>query len=110
MRDRNVCARREPIAEKSGADYIGVGAVFTTSTKKDADFVPFDELKTICAAVSIPVVAIGGICADNIERLAGSGIDGVAVVSAIFAEKDIKAATENLRGLAKKTVERENGK
>lgn len=93
------------LAEKSGADYIGVGAVFTTSTKKDADFVPYDELKAICAAVSIPVVAIGGISADNIERLTGSGIDGVAVVSAVFAEKDIKAATERLRGLAEKTIE-----
>ncbi|MFB0921235.1 MAG: thiamine phosphate synthase [Oscillospiraceae bacterium] len=95
------------LAEKSGADYIGVGAVFTTATKKDADFVSYDELKAICAAVSIPVVAIGGICADNIEELAGSGIDGVAVVSAIFAESDIKAATKKLRGLAEKTVERE---
>ncbi len=98
------------LAEKSGADYIGVGAVFTTSTKKDADFVPYDELKAICAAVSIPVVAIGGIYADNIDSLAGSGIDGVAVVSAIFAEKDIKAATERLRGLVEKVVERENVK
>ena len=98
------------LAEKSGADYLGVGAVFTTSTKKDADFVPYDELRAICAAVSIPVVAIGGISADNIEKLAGSGIDGAAVVSAIFAEKDIKAATEKLRGCAEKLAERENVK
>ena len=98
------------LAEKSGADYLGVGAVFTTSTKKDADFVPYHELKAICEAVSIPVVAIGGISADNIEELAGSGIDGVAVVSAIFAEKNIKAATERLRGLAEKLAERENVK
>lgn len=95
------------LAEKSGADYIGAGAVFTTSTKKDADFVPYEELKSICSAVSIPVVAIGGIGADNIEKLAGSGIDGVAVVSAIFAEKGIKAATENLRVLADKTIKSE---
>jgi len=95
------------LAEKSGADYIGVGTVFTTSTKKDADFVPYNELKAICAAVSLPVVAIGGICSDNIEKLAGSGIDGVALVSAIFAEKDIKAATERLRVLADKTVKSE---
>ncbi len=92
------------LAEKSGADYIGVGAVFTTSTKKDADFVPYEELKAICKAVSIPVVAIGGIGAYNVEKLAGSGIDGVAVVSAIFAEKDIKAATESLHRLAEKTI------
>ena len=95
------------LAEKSGADYIGVGAVFITSTKKDADFVPYDELKSICAAVSIPVVAIGGINAQNIEKLTGSGIDGIAVVSAIFAEKDIKTATGTLRGLAEKALEGE---
>ena len=92
------------VAEKSGADYLGVGAVFTTSTKKDADFVPYDTLKAICAAVSIPVVAIGGIYAHNIERLSGSGIDGVALVSSIFAERDIKAAASNMLALAKKTV------
>jgi thiamine-phosphate pyrophosphorylase len=92
------------LAEKSGADYIGVGAVFTTSTKKDADFVSYDKLKAICAAVKIPIVAIGGIYAHNIERLAGAGIDGVAVVSAIFAEKDIQAATKRLRILAERTI------
>lgn len=92
------------IAEKSGADYLGVGAVFTTSTKKDADFVPYDTLKAICEEVSIPVVAIGGIYAHNIEELFGSGIDGVALVSSIFAERDIKAAASNMLALAKKTV------
>jgi len=93
------------LAEKSGADYLGVGAVFTTSTKKDADFVPYDTLSAICTAVSIPVVAIGGIYAHNIERLSGSGIDGVALVSSIFAERDIKAAASDMLRLAKKTVE-----
>lgn len=92
------------LAEKSGANYLGVGAVFTTSTKKDADFVPYDTLRAICEAVSIPVVAIGGIYAHNIERLSGSGIAGVALVSSIFAERDIKASASNMLGLAKKTV------
>ena len=92
------------LAEKSGADYLGVGAVFTTSTKTDADFVPYDTLKAICSAVSIPVVAIGGIYAHNIERLAGSGIDGVAVVSSLFAERDIRAAASKMRELSEKTV------
>jgi len=92
------------LAEKSGADYLGVGAVFTTSTKKNADFVPYDTLKAICAAVSIPVVAIGGIYAHNIESLSGSGIDGVALVSSVFAEKDIKAAAERMRELSERTI------
>ncbi|MBR2476913.1 MAG: thiamine phosphate synthase [Clostridia bacterium] len=83
-------------AEADGADYLGVGAVFPTSTKDDADSVDYDTLKDICSAVSIPVVAIGGICYDNMHLLCGSGIDGVAVVSAIFAQKDITAATEKL--------------
>lgn len=89
-------------AEKSGADYLGVGAVFGTSTKKDADFVPYDTLKAICGAVSIPIVAIGGICAHNIDKLSGSGIDGVALVSSLFAEKDIVAAALKMRGLSGK--------
>ena len=92
------------IAEKSGADYLGVGAVFSTSTKKDADDVPYDTLRAICAAVSIPVVAIGGICAHNIEKLSGSGIDGVALVSSLFAERDIKAATARMLELSEKTI------
>ena len=95
------------LAEKSGADYLGVGAVFTTSTKRDADFVPLDMLKAICAAVSIPVVAIGGIYAHNIEKLSGSGIDGVALVSSIFAEKNIKRAAETMCVLSEKTIKSE---
>lgn len=94
-------------AEKAGADYLGVGAVFTTSTKKDADFVEYDTLKQICGSVSIPVVAIGGIYAHNILKLHGSGICGVALVSSLFAEEDIKSATENMRCLAARTVETE---
>lgn len=88
-------------AEKDGADYLGVGAVFPTSTKGDADSVTFETLKEICEAVSIPVVAIGGISTDNLLKLKGSGIDGVSVISAIFASDDITAATKNLKELTK---------
>ncbi len=75
-------------AEKAGADYIGVGAVFATSTKKNARALSHEALCDICRAVRIPVVAIGGISASNMKELSGSGIDGVAVVSAIFAADD----------------------
>lgn len=85
------------IAEKHGADYLGVGAVFTTGSKDDADDVSHEMLKAICEAVSIPVIAIGGITKDNVGELAGSGICGVAVISAIFGQKDIKKATEELK-------------
>ena len=78
-------------AEQNGADYLGVGAVFPTSTKKDADAVSLETLKEICSSVSIPVVAIGGISKANMAELKGSGIAGVALVSAIFAAEDIKA-------------------
>lgn len=84
---------------RDGADYLGVGAVFPTGTKTDAVEVPLDTLKAITAAVDIPVVAIGGINADNIAELSGTGIAGAAVVSAIFAQKDIKKAAANLRQL-----------
>lgn len=85
------------IAEKHGADYLGVGAVFTTGSKDDADDVSHETLKAICEAVSIPVIAIGGITKDNVAELAGSGICGVAVISAIFGQKDIQKATEELK-------------
>ena len=85
------------IAEKHGADYLGVGAVFTTGSKDDADDVSDETLKAICEAVSIPVIAIGGITKDNVAELAGSGICGVAVISAIFGQKDIQKATEELK-------------
>ena len=85
------------LAEKHGADYLGVGAVFPTGSKDDADDVSFETLKAICAAVSIPVVAIGGIAQSNVEQLAGSGICGVAVISAIYAAKDIQKASADLR-------------
>jgi thiamine-phosphate pyrophosphorylase len=88
-------------AEKSGADYLGVGAVFSTSTKLDANQVSFETIKEICSSVSIPVVAIGGIDQNNISDLKGSGIAGVAVVSAIFAKPDVAKATADLYMLAK---------
>lgn len=85
------------LAEKHGADYLGVGAVFPTGSKDDAEDVSYDTLKAICQAVSIPVIAIGGITKDNIKDLADSGICGIAVISAIFAQKDIEAATKELK-------------
>ena len=85
------------LAEKHGADYLGVGAVFPTGSKDDADDVSYKTLKAICEAVSIPVVAIGGISQENVSRLAGSGICGVAVISAIYAAKDICAAASKLK-------------
>ena len=87
-------------AQAAGADYLGVGAVFGTSTKKDARPLPLETLKAICSAVSIPVVAIGGIGKENLPRLAGCGACGAAVVSAIFAAEDPGAATRELRNLA----------
>ena len=95
-------AQQAVTACRDGADYLGVGAVFPTGTKTDAVEVPLDMLKTITAAVDIPVVAIGGINADNITQLSGTGIAGAAVVSAIFAQKDIKKAAANLRQLIAK--------
>ncbi|HHW67112.1 MAG TPA: thiamine phosphate synthase [Epulopiscium sp.] len=84
-------------AEKDGADYIGVGAVFPTSTKQDARDVSVDLLKEIKQSVAIPVVAIGGINEDNVSLLKDTNIDGIAVVSAILGKKDIKSAAFCLR-------------
>lgn len=92
------------LAEKRGADYLGVGAVFPTGSKDDAEDVSHETLKAICEAVNIPVVAIGGISKDNMMDLSGSGICGIAVISAIFAQPDIEAATRELRALAEKMV------
>ena len=85
------------LAEASGADYLGVGAVFPSPTKKSAIRITNEQLNEICASVSIPAVAIGGITRDNIAQLKGSRIDGVAVVSAIFAAEDVKTAAEQLK-------------
>lgn len=93
------------LAEKGGADYLGVGAVFTTLTKLDADAISYETLKAICLAVMIPVVAIGGINKQNIMKLRGSGVDGVALVSAIFASEDIEQETKELRSLSERMLQ-----
>ncbi len=85
------------LAEKQGADYLGVGAVFATGSKADAVDVSHETLKAICEAVSIPVIAIGGITEKNVSELSGSGIVGIAVISAIYAKEDIKKAAGNLK-------------
>lgn len=87
-------------AEKMGADYLGAGAAFPTNSKADTGVIGIDAIKDICNAVSIPVVAIGGINEGNILTLKGSGISGAAVISAIFAQKDIALAAQRLRRLA----------
>ena len=92
-------------AQRSGADYLGVGAVFGTSTKPDAKAVSRQTLKDICAAVDIPVAAIGGISRDNILELSGTGIDGVALVSAIFSAEDIEGRCRELKELVRRAVE-----
>ena len=92
------------LAEKHGADYLGVGAVFPTGSKADAEDVSYETLNAICEAVSIPVVAIGGISAGNVLTLKCSGISGIAVISAIFAVEDIKSATKNLKQLTEGVV------
>ncbi len=85
------------LAKKHGADYLGVGAMYPTGTKKDATAVTPAALSEICHAVDIPVVAIGGISKDRLEALRGTGVDGVAVVSAIFAAEDIEKAARELK-------------
>ena len=91
-------------AQRQGADYLGVGAVFPTGSKADAVEVDHQVLKEICSAVEIPVIAIGGIGRDNIDQLKGSGICGIAVISAIFAQNDIEAASRELRSLTEEMV------
>ncbi len=92
------------LAQKQGADYLGVGAVFPTGSKADAEDVSYETLKAICEAVNIPVVAIGGISVGNVLNLKGSGISGIAVISAIFAAEDIVSATKNLKQLTARAV------
>ncbi len=87
-------------AERDGADYLGVGAVFPTTTKGDADAVSKATLEAICSAVTIPVTAIGGITLENLPELAGTGVNGAAVVSAIFAAEDIQGAAAALRKIS----------
>ena len=84
------------IAAECGADYLGVGAVFPTNSKEDAEIVRYETLKEICSAAAVPVVAIGGINDENVMQLAGSGVAGIAVISAIFAKKDVRIAAQRL--------------
>lgn len=91
-------------AEKAGADYLGVGAAFGSSTKKNASNFNIEDYLEITSNVSIPVVAIGGINSDNISKLNGFGLAGVAVVSAIFDSDDVKKSAEKMRRLAEKLV------
>lgn len=93
-------------AEKAGADYIGVGAVFGTSTKKDARNLSIEKLREICGAVSIPAVAIGGISRENVRELDGSGASGIAVISAIFGAGEPGKATGELLKLAEEMVKK----
>ena len=91
-------------AVKNGADCLGVGAMFSTSTKTDVNVMPKETLRDICHAVDIPVVAIGGINKSNISQLAGTGVNGVALVSAIFAADDIENECRLLRKLSEEMV------
>ena len=93
-------------AVRNGADCLGVGAMFSTATKTDADVLTNETLRDMCAAVDIPVVAIGGIGKANLMQLAGTGVDGVALVSAIFGARDIEGQCRLLRGLAQELVQK----
>ena len=92
-------------AVRNGADCLGVGAMFSTSTKANADVLTKEVLKEICDAVDVPVVAIGGISKENMKELSGTGVDGVALVSAIFAAEDIEQECRVLRQLAEEMVQ-----
>jgi thiamine-phosphate pyrophosphorylase len=92
------------LAEQRGADYLGVGAVFATNSKDDAVEVPHETVKAICEAVNIPVIAIGGITEENVTELAGNGLVGVAVISAIFGQENIREATERLKEKTKEMI------
>ena len=91
-------------AIRNGADYLGLGAVFPTGTKTDADVMPGDMIRAICGAVDVPTVAIGGMNRSNILQLSGSGVDGAALVSAIFGAEDIEGVCRELRALAEEMV------
>lgn len=93
------------LAEESGADYLGVGAVFPSPTKKNAIRITNAQFRAICESVRIPAVAIGGISRDNVMSLRGSGMNGIAVVSAIFGAEDIEEATKDLLEKAREVSE-----
>lgn len=92
-------------AEERGADYLGVGAAFSTGSKADASVLSHDTIREICSAVKIPVIAIGGIGRENVSVLRGNGLCGIAVISAVFAQPDIEKAASELKELAKKMAE-----
>lgn len=92
-------------AEEQGADYLGVGAVFPTGSKADAVEVGPERLKEICSAVDIPVIAIGGISSGNVDQLGGTGICGIAVISAVFAQDDTEEAARDLRQRTEQMLE-----
>lgn len=92
------------LAQEQGADYLGVGAIFPTASKKDATAVTLDTLRSICEAVTIPVVAIGGIELHTLKQLRHSGIAGVAVISAIYGQPNIISATSQLKEAIQKEV------
>ena len=91
-------------AERLGADYMGVGAVFPSPTKKNAVRITREQLKEICASVSIPAVAIGGISLENVDELKNGGMSGIAVVSAVFSADDIQKAASLLKEKAKSLI------
>lgn len=91
-------------AVRDGADYLGLGAIFPTGTKTNVDVMSRDTLQAICGVVDVPIVAIGGLNRDNILQLSGSGVDGVALVSAIFSAADIENTCRELRVLSEKMV------
>ena len=94
-------------AQAAGADYLGTGAAFVTGTKTDAKPISRETIRAVTAAVDIPVVAIGGITRDNLPELKDCGLDGVAVVSALFAQPDVRAAAEELRRLSEAIAAKE---
>ena len=98
----NVAEAKAAVA--AGADYLGCGAMFATTTKTNVTALPKETLRAICAAVPVPVVAIGGIHKDNILKLKGSGADGVALVSAIFSAEDIEAECKELKALTEQII------
>ena len=91
-------------AERLGADYMGVGAVFPSPTKKNAVRITREQLKEICASVSIPAVAIGGISLENVDELKDGGMSGIAVVSAVFSADDIQKAASLLKEKANSLI------
>ena len=91
-------------AQAHGADYLGVGAVFPTGSKADAVEVSHDTVREICRAVDIPVIAIGGITRENVIELKGTGICGIAVISAIFGQQDIEEAARKLKSRTEEAV------